>query len=538
MAVAHALGFSPISDHDQLGGLGADDHLQYALLAGRAAGQQLIGGTGAADTLTLRGTSNAALGTINFDSPILIDTDVVTQQSTPASAWTLNASYTISTIGYLASAIRSAQTITVTGLAVSGQLFYDNTTYLCGVGPFLNSSASFWAETTVRNNGNFNLFPALGLVWRSRLLRNTAGTSTAANSRGYLASPAYEASALTATLTVTDGDALYYQPRLITGDATATVTLQNLAAVRVDAPTSSGAGTMAIDALYGIDVAAFGAVVPTNAAVVRSSLAAAANHWLIQNVGGADSDFGAGDIGFSDGAGITFGTGDDVHVSWNNTAQAIEIDPATGNSVTFASAAGGAVTLNSLTDGSYLGIASFFRRVVIGSTVAPGASSVQIVPVQGATLSAGDWSDLLVSRNVTPALTIDHAITTLATARINGDTPTIGTGAVTTSATLYVPDHIVAGTNRYGVLIAANPSGGGGENEALRVSVGRTRVEDFLHEGNLGLYGATPVAQAAAYTVTNPVTRRSFDTTTVTLQQLAEVVGTILGDDQNVGLRA
>lgn len=33
-----------------------------------------------------------------------------------------------------------------------------------------------------------------------------------------------------------------------------------------------------------------------------------------------------------------------------------------------------------------------------------------------------------------------------------------------------------------------------------------------------------------AYTVTNPVERRSFDTTTVTTQQLAEVVGTILSD--------
>lgn len=33
-----------------------------------------------------------------------------------------------------------------------------------------------------------------------------------------------------------------------------------------------------------------------------------------------------------------------------------------------------------------------------------------------------------------------------------------------------------------------------------------------------------------AYTVTNPVDRRSFDTTTVTLPQLAEALGTLIAD--------
>lgn len=41
---------------------------------------------------------------------------------------------------------------------------------------------------------------------------------------------------------------------------------------------------------------------------------------------------------------------------------------------------------------------------------------------------------------------------------------------------------------------------------------------------------------ANAYTVTNPVVRRSFDTTTVTLPQLAEVVGTIISDLQTLKL--
>lgn len=35
---------------------------------------------------------------------------------------------------------------------------------------------------------------------------------------------------------------------------------------------------------------------------------------------------------------------------------------------------------------------------------------------------------------------------------------------------------------------------------------------------------------ANAYTVTNPVVRRSFDTATVTLPELAQVVGTMIAD--------
>lgn len=47
-----------------LSSLANDDHLQYALLAGRSGGQSLIGGSDASDTLTLESTSNATKGSI------------------------------------------------------------------------------------------------------------------------------------------------------------------------------------------------------------------------------------------------------------------------------------------------------------------------------------------------------------------------------------------------------------------------------------------------------------------------------------------
>lgn len=46
-------------DHGSLGGLSDDDHLQYALLVGRAGGQTLNGGTSSSDILTLQANSTA-----------------------------------------------------------------------------------------------------------------------------------------------------------------------------------------------------------------------------------------------------------------------------------------------------------------------------------------------------------------------------------------------------------------------------------------------------------------------------------------------
>jgi hypothetical protein len=55
-------------DHGGLTGLTDDDHTQYALLLGRATGQTIIGGTAASETLVLKGTSHATVGSILLNS--------------------------------------------------------------------------------------------------------------------------------------------------------------------------------------------------------------------------------------------------------------------------------------------------------------------------------------------------------------------------------------------------------------------------------------------------------------------------------------
>lgn len=57
--------------HGSLSGLGADDHAQYLLLAGRTSGQTVIGGVNASANLTFESTSNVAKGDIFFKDDLL-----------------------------------------------------------------------------------------------------------------------------------------------------------------------------------------------------------------------------------------------------------------------------------------------------------------------------------------------------------------------------------------------------------------------------------------------------------------------------------
>ena len=54
--------------------------------------------------------------------------------------------------------------------------------------------------------------------------------------------------------------------------------------------------------------------------------------------------------------------------------------------------------------------------------------------------------------------------------------------------------------------------------------------------GNIGFYGTTPVVQAAAYTPTNVNTDRSYDADSTTIDELADVLGTLIADLQTYGL--
>jgi hypothetical protein len=64
---------SIITDHGALSGLGDDDHSIYALLAGRASGQTINGGTNSGANITLQSTTHATKGLIIISDPLFLN---------------------------------------------------------------------------------------------------------------------------------------------------------------------------------------------------------------------------------------------------------------------------------------------------------------------------------------------------------------------------------------------------------------------------------------------------------------------------------
>ncbi|MCP4204209.1 MAG: hypothetical protein GY769_20020, partial [bacterium] len=75
-------------------------------------------------------------------------------------------------------------------------------------------------------------------------------------------------------------------------------------------------------------------------------------------------------------------------------------------------------------------------------------------------------------------------------------------------------------------------------NAALWVQSGLTLLAgDLAHTGtNFGLYGTAPTPQSAAYTPTNVTTDRTYDADSTNVDEIADVLGTLIEDLQLTGI--
>lgn len=80
---------------------------------------------------------------------------------------------------------------------------------------------------------------------------------------------------------------------------------------------------------------------------------------------------------------------------------------------------------------------------------------------------------------------------------------------------------------------------GGDSSGLIQMNVDATTIRMRMNTTGIGFFSATPVAQSTGWAaITNPVVRKTFDTTTVTLPQLAEFVGTLSEYVKSLGLIA
>lgn len=159
-----------------------------------------------------------------------------------------------------------------------------------------------------------------------------------------------------------------------------------------------------------------------------------------------------------------------------------------------------------------------------GTLDAQGAATLQ----SGLTLSGGDF---IFKRAVDTDILLDlqEASTSVVKLLWDASADQFELQTLQDSATLSIK-----GTNSASSLIdmlSFNPDGN------VRSHLGLTIDGDIDHDGSgVGFFGTAPAAQASAYTPTNVTTDRSYDANATTLDEVADVLGTLIADLQSYGL--
>lgn len=119
-------------DHGSIGGLGDDDHTQYALLAGRSGGQTLIGGTGSGDDLNLISTSDATPGTVRIIHQVGMSIQIIA--AFDPTIITLGTNAEVGVGGYLSVDTPSPANTTAGDLTAIRGHFGSDATFTSGLG--------------------------------------------------------------------------------------------------------------------------------------------------------------------------------------------------------------------------------------------------------------------------------------------------------------------------------------------------------------------------------------------------------------------
>ena len=371
---------------------------------------------------------------------------------------------------------------------------------------------------------------------------NVAGNFALGTHEAYFVTVTVDATVGTASIT----DTIYFAPK---------------------APTLTAGGTIGTLTLYDLpNVPAAGISTLTG---IRSAMSSGT---FMSHTGTAAANFG-GSIGLATGAGAvdwsishlaaniaTLGTGDSLRISTGSlrfgsagsvglaSVAANRLDLEAGDSFRISATGslqfGGTVAQISTTTADQMQIES--DHLAFGATVPAGTESWQVAFGPAAVATTGvavDFSRVLFSPD--GALTLNHAVTNASGFLINDPILAAGTGSATHAANLIIGSPVTQGTNRYGVYIIANPSGGGGVNHSLRAA-GSVLFDDSLeidgaldHDGTtIGFYGTTPAVQSAAYTrnavfVENRTLLASASATTLNNNN---VLAALIADLQAIGI--
>ena len=243
---------------------------------------------------------------------------------------------------------------------------------------------------------------------------------------------------------------------------------------------------------YAVDVdniGAFGVNAPV--AALRSAITAGISQNFLLNTGGANSDFGGGqlqDCGQitqpTDLVGRTLGAGADFQDGWaasnfyfwqfNGLSDQLRFSNPSADRYLFDTSGGNTVSEYNF---NALKVSFGAQSGAVGNQKFPFVSGAETITV------AGDYSGMLWTYAAND--TLNAAIGTYATATWNAGTPTIGTGSLTNNTVMLIGGNPGAASNdRTALRIISNPTGGAGVNAALYVTAGLSRFDGRVDINN------------------------------------------------------
>lgn len=468
--------------------------LQWSMTAGVLAGagtRQIVAGTGAGEELQLRGTTNANLGLIRAQAPIVFDNVSAAVALSPYSiADTSTQTFTGAFIG---GTFADTKTITFSNSTFVYETLRGSPDITSAVTPSFAAFTLFNALPILRAGASatHNPLQMLCLNIGGSTVHTGTGTRTSANVLGVsMRHTLQTVGGSGGTLNVTAYTGLQLLPAWNTGAGT-TVNFGTVRGLWARTPAvalfGSSAGTEIMSAYYAVDVEniAFGGTVPK--AAVRSAIPAATNAWFLLNNGGAASEFGGGIAHFNSNTPIQFGSSlnaADISQFWNLATSTFDtFFWSTSTALRWSSPAADRFILTT-TNGNTVGQYNFncLKFSLGAQTGAVGNQKGVFVAGAETVTLAGEFSQFLLTQAAND--TINAALGLYAGWTINAPSPTIGTGSITTAAGLNVGGNPSVGTNRVGVRIISNPSGGGGVNAALWVTAGRSRFDGIVDINN------------------------------------------------------
>ena len=484
---------SPIYDHGLLVGLGDDDHSQYALLAGRAGGQTLDGGTASTDVLNLRGSAHADLGFIHIASPIIFD-DVSAGPGDSASWMTWSPTFAIPGAGLTQTRLIEANPTVTISAAASIFAFIDGTgTYTQNVVP--NATFGSWIL--------FNGAP---------VLRTTSTSFPPPSGRIFNAAPNIKVDGAGGAVPSTaEYFGLYAQPTLAATTSGDSLTMASMTAVccapqwNVPAGTTvnfgpvkglwcrdigqqlfgSSAGSKTVASYRAVSMDNITATVSGFSICVYSDLTAASNKLFLYNNGGAAS-IDKGIYRWTSGGypriaqesvGMRMGAtdGTDGEVRWNTSIEAFEFITRANSNVGIN--LGWNRSLNfagwnaAATAGDY-GFRMMWRRFSFGANApvpnpASGGSAIFFnISSDGKTPpAAGPWAEFAVDADRANLSVGAFAMTQVDSGLFDPVAVSISTGSVADLTTVRI--------NGMGTV--------GATNQGLWVSSARARIDGFLN---------------------------------------------------------